>query len=301
MEGIIFDIQKFALHDGPGIRTAVFLKGCPLKCVWCCNPESQSAEPQCAIINERCNHCLKCTIVCKAEAFVDENNHLSINQKLCNACGTCVAKCSENALKMYGYSASTDTIMNEVLKDKAYYDNSGGGITLTGGEPMEQPEFLFELLTKAKQAGLHTCVETSGYSKKENYQRILPLVDLFFVDYKLTDSLMHKQYTGKGNEKILSNLKFLYDNRAQLIIRCPIIPGINDTPEHFKGIAALSTHFPNISGVEIMPYHSYGSHKYAQIGRTAYPVIPDSENKEIASDWLSSILKLGGHKTFISK
>ena len=301
MEGIIFDIQKFALHDGPGIRTAVFLKGCPLKCVWCCNPESQSILPQLGTLKDRCINCHKCIPTCKTGALSLENNNLKVNHKQCNACGSCLKECDKNALKIYGYFMSSDRIIAEVLKDKDYFDNSGGGITITGGEPMEQPEFLIELLKKAKKADLNTCIETSGYAKKKNFQYLLPLVDLFYVDYKLTDNLKHRHFTGKGNEEILANIKFLHDNNAQIIIRCPIMPGINDTLEHFKGIAALSTNFPKIKGVEIMPFHNFGTHKYDQTGKTANLGSLVSVDPQTVHTWMRNIIELGGHKTFVSK
>ncbi len=300
MEGTIFDIQKFALHDGPGIRTAVFLKGCPLKCIWCCNPESQSADLQIGFSSSRCNNCFKCIPICKQKALQIDKDKLSIDYKLCNACGLCAGECHKNALKVYGYKIEAAAVIAEAVKDKAYYDNSGGGITFTGGEPMEQIDFLVELLTKAKHAGLQTCIETSGYAPEADFRKVLPLTDLFFVDYKLTDNFYHKRYTGKENELILINIKLLHDQGAKIIVRCPIIPEINDTDDHFHGIAQLSNTFTRLLSVELMPYHDYGSHKYAEIGKTLYPIDSNTVTHEKANYWLHKIISFGGRNIFLN-
>ncbi|HEX2395228.1 MAG TPA: glycyl-radical enzyme activating protein, partial [Bacteroidales bacterium] len=186
MEGVIFDIQKFALHDGPGIRTAVFLKGCPLSCVWCCNPESQRLKPGFSYNREKCSGCNKCIPLCPHECLRISEDKISVDFNSCPACGNCVDVCSGNALRIYGYYADTEDIITEVLKDKDYFDNSGGGLTLTGGEAMIQFDFAMKLMRTAKKRGLHTALETCGYAETTQFEQIMPYVDLFLFDYKHT-------------------------------------------------------------------------------------------------------------------
>lgn len=293
MQGMIFDMQKFALYDGPGIRTVVFLKGCPLKCVWCCNPESQQYLPQIAYRANKCTSCYSCLPVCEKQALQPAENKIKVDFKSCTACGTCLTECPTDALALYGYKADAETIMNEVLKDKMYYENSGGGLTLSGGEPMEQIEFTTALLQQAKANGLHTCIETSGYAPQTDFENILPLTDLFLYDYKHTDTYWHRRYTGKNNDRILSNLDFLYQQNASILIRCPVIPGINNNAEHFKGITLLSRKYPKLKGIEIMPYHDYGTHKYRQIGKSLYPIEAKTVSKEKTKTWIAELRNMG--------
>ncbi len=221
--GIVFDIQRFSLHDGPGIRTTVFLKGCPLRCAWCHNPESWLPEPQMMIKNGQ--------------------------ERIC------------------GSIMTVEKVMTEVIADEAYYRNSGGGLTVSGGEPMLQFPFLKALLKSAGEQGLHTCLETSGYCRSDQIKGIIPLADLFLFDIKLLDEEVHKQYTGVGNTLILKNLDLLHHSGAKIILRCPIIPGINDTDAHITSVAQLAERYPNISGVEIMPYHDMGKGKWRELGK----------------------------------
>ena len=202
MTGIVFDIQKFALYDGPGIRTVVFLKGCPLKCAWCCNPESQSRQPQLSYNQEKCRHCFSCVPVCssKAHKILDGKHRLDFGK--CCAIGACVAECAYDALKIMGKRLESDLVLEQVIKDQAYFEKSGGGLTLSGGEPMMQFDFTLELLQKAKKRGLNTCVETCGYAPIHHFRQILPLVDHFLYDYKLTDNSLHQRYTGVPNDVI---------------------------------------------------------------------------------------------------
>lgn len=223
-QGIIFDIQRFSLHDGPGIRTTVFLKGCPLRCMWCHNPESWKLAP---------------------EQMTKENGESRIS----------------------GREMTADAVMEEVLADREYYENSGGGLTVSGGEPTLQLPFLLELLKVAKSAGIHTCLETSGYCEREKLDAVLPFVDLFLLDVKATDPERHKRFTGAENHLILENLDYLNRAGADILLRCPIIPGLNDKDEHIASVAALTREYPNIRGVEIMPYHDMGKGKWKELGR----------------------------------
>lgn len=270
MEGIIFDIQPFALHDGPGIRTTVFLKGCPLRCLWCSNPESFTLNAVLSHKKDRCIECFQCIQVCEPGALFEKEAKLIVLHKHCTACGKCIEVCPKDALKLVGYRESSANILKRVLKDRAYFDKSGGGITLSGGEPMMQANFATHLLKEAKKAGLHTCLETSGFASQADFERILPHVDLFLFDYKATGSAKHLALTQQKNEQILNNLHFLNDKRAQIVLRCPIIPHINDTSEHFKAIDQLAAELENVIEVEQLPYHHFGAHKYEELGLKAF-------------------------------
>lgn len=265
--GIIFDIQRFSLHDGPGIRTTVFLKGCPLHCIWCHNPESWSRKPQLMFSAEKCRQCMACAGSCPNSVHIQKLGEHVLDDKNCDACGKCVTQCAYGALKMSGEEMDVDTVLKEVCADKSYYDNSGGGVTISGGEPMLQFSFLQTLLREAKKQGLHTCLETGGFAQKEEFESIRKDVDLFLFDIKHTDDAAHKKYTGVSNQRILANLDDLYRKGAKLRLRCPLIPGINDTDEHIAGIAALTRKYPELCGVEILPYHDMGKGKWNQIGR----------------------------------
>ncbi len=291
--GIIFDIQRFSLHDGPGIRTTVFLKGCPLRCKWCHNPESWSREPQLMFYKEKCVQCLECTGSCSKSVHVfKQGKHIPDYQK-CDACGECIASCAYGALKLSGEEMDVDTVLKEVGADKSYYENSGGGLTVSGGEPMLQFSFSEALLGEAKKLGLHTCLETGGFAGKEQFARIAGNVDLFLYDMKHINDEAHKKYTGVSNQIILDNLDYLYHTGSKIRLRCPIIPGINDTDEHIGGIASLARKYPKLTGVEILPYHDMGKGKWNQIGKV-YELSDlkntDQEQKDIL---LRSFLKAG--------
>lgn len=300
MKGLVFDIQKFALHDGPGIRTTVFLKGCGMRCLWCCNPESQRFKPTLRFVSERCTNCMKCLSSCNAAALYQKDGLLIINYATCTACGNCINECDQDALLIVGSTMSADDVLKEVFKDKAYFNHSGGGVTFSGGEPVEQLSFLLELLTKAKRAGLHTCVETAAYLPRDNYLDILPFVDLFCIDFKAEKS-HYARLTGMGSGTVLSNLRMLHDKGAQIIVRCPIIPQLNDTEEHWREIASLSNELPHLKGIELLPYHEYGMHKYGQTGRKPFPIVSGTVQSGIALDWIRQIEAFGGINVFIDQ
>lgn len=300
MEGIIFDIQKFALHDGPGIRTTVFLKGCPLVCKWCCNPESQELKEQLAYDSDKCKDSLACVATCKPGAHSSLFNYHRFNRSKCTACGDCANSCSNNALKFYGYRQTSDDVITEVLKDFDYYRNSGGGLTLSGGEPLMQILFATEILKKAKEANIHTCIETSGFADRDKIENVAKYTDLFLYDYKMTNDKQHLKYIGVSNQKIIENLGLLATLKKEVILRCILIPGLNDNEQHFRAIANLSNKYTNISKVELMLYHDYGSHKYAPIGMKYWPEAPAATTPKAKGDeWLAAIKKLGGKNIFI--
>lgn len=264
---MIFDLQRFAVHDGPGIRTTIFTKGCPLRCVWCHNPESQMFRPQLRYLSARCISCEACTRVCPKDVhcFSEEMRH-EVNFSACAVCGKCVETCPSGALEFYGQERDIDTLLEMVLRDRKFYETSGGGLTLSGGEPMAQFQGSLELLRKAHSANIHTCLDTCGLADPEKYLEILPWVDLFLYDYKLSSTQKHAQYTGHGNELILKNLRLLSEKGAQIILRCPIIPDINDDDAHLRGIAELAEELGGIREVNLMAYHDVAKGKTPQMG-----------------------------------
>ena len=292
MKGIIFDIQKFALHDGPGIRTTVFLKGCPLSCKWCSNPEAILVSPQLSFYKDRCKDCLDCVEVCDTGALIDSNGKLIVDFHKCNACGDCVNLCDEKALNIFGYEISAEEVVNEVVKDKLYFQKSGGGITLSGGDALLQYDFAKEILKLSKEYGISTCLQTEGYSPTEKFKEILPYVDHFLFDYKIGDSELHRRYTGVSNDLILKNLDFLLKNNTRVILRCVIIPGINNTSKHFNSIAQLYFKYENIDKIEIIPYHNYGEKKYELIDKEYSFDIKTVSDQE-TNKWITALEQLG--------
>ncbi len=267
MTGTIFNIQKFSINDGPGIRTTVFMKGCPLRCLWCHNPESNSSKLEMFFNAEKCVGCRRCAGACKRGGHIFGEASHSYLRESCIMCGECAKECLTDALEVVGREASVDEVIADVMRDKIFYDNSGGGMTLSGGEPMAQFEFTYGLLKAAKEKGLHTCIETCGFAKSENYAKIVPLIDIFLFDYKETDPVRHKEYTGVDNRLILENLKMLDEMGAKIILRCPIIPTLNDREEHFKGIADMANSLKNVLEINIEPYHPLGSGKSETLGK----------------------------------
>lgn len=294
MTGTIFDIQRFALHDGPGIRTTVFLKGCLLSCTWCCNPESQQPQSQLGYDADKCTNCLRCVSVCPTGALTEKDKTLEVAFDLCNACGNCMEECPESAIKIFGYQADSQYIIDQVARDKEYFDNSGGGLTISGGDPLFQPEFTLDLLKRAKTLNINTCVETSAFTSREVLEALLPWVDYFYIDYKITGEERHKQFTGVSSIQVLENIDFLSLHNACIVLRCTIIPGINDNDEHFRAIAGMSSKYEAIRQVHILPYHRYGESKYKQIGLDLPEVATESANNEMVNLWINRISELGG-------
>lgn len=269
-EGVIFDIQRFSIHDGPGIRTLVFFKGCNLRCPWCSNPESQNFDPELFFHPEKCIGCLACINVCSQNAIKrKENGQIVFQRELCQNCGSCTLVCNAKAREMKGRKMKVQEVIDEVKKDEAFYVNSGGGVTLGGGEPLARPEFAKSILVECKKSGIHTAIETAGYVKWSNFEKVLPYTDLFLYDLKHMNPKIHKEYIGVDNSMILSNLRKLTRSTTNIIIRTPIIPGFNDQEAQILAIARFISKL-NIRELHLLPYHQYGEEKYRFLGRE-YP------------------------------
>ncbi len=287
-KGLIFDIQKFCINDGPGIRTTVFFKGCNLKCNWCHNPESHLRKPELFYDAEKCVICGRCGVLCPQSAHLFGDGH-EINRDACILCGLCADGCTCEALEIAGKEMDAKEIIAEVLKDKVFYKNSGGGMTLSGGEPLMQFDFVYELLKLAKQNDIHTCIETCGYAKTEDMLRIAEFTDIFLYDWKITDENLHEKYTGVKNGIILENLRKIDEMGSKIILRCPIIPGVNDTDGHFNGIADIVNSLKGILAVEIEPYHSLGNSKYAKLGKAEKQSSFEEPCKHQVENWIRQI------------
>lgn len=262
--GTVINIQKYSVHDGPGIRTTVFFKGCPLKCWWCHNPESQSIKHEIMFFEERCTGCGVCVKRCSQKAIEIKEGYPVLDEEKCLLCGKCADFCPNNAKEQVGKDITVQELMKEIMKDEVFYNESGGGVTFSGGEPLIHTEFLNEVLKLCKTRGIHTTVDTSGYALWENIDKIADKVNLFLYDLKFMDNEKHKKYIGVENVVILENLKRLSDIGANIYIRMPIIAGINDDDFHIdesiKFISKL-----NISQVNLLPYHKMGMDKYKRL------------------------------------
>ncbi|MDO5479461.1 MAG: glycyl-radical enzyme activating protein [Clostridia bacterium] len=263
--GKVFNIQRFSTSDGPGIRTTVFLKGCPLSCIWCHNPESQKAASEIMYVADKCIGCKECALVCKNNAHLfSGGSHMFMRGK-CIGCGCCISRCNADALLYTGEEMDADKVLDEVFKDILFYRKTGG-MTLSGGEPLMQYDFSLKLLKGAKEKGVHTAVETSGYYPGKLYE-IAKYTDLWLYDVKIFDESEHIKYTGVSNKLIMENLKYLNATGSEIILRCPIIPGINLTDEHFEKIVELSASVSSVKKVQFMPYHPLGTEKMKSLGR----------------------------------
>jgi pyruvate formate lyase activating enzyme len=263
--GIIFDIKKFSIHDGPGIRTTVFLKGCPLNCAWCHNPESQTIRPERIFRQNRCIGCDTCLTICQAGAISKNGTGITTNDDLCTLCGDCVENCYAGAREIIGRKVSVAEVMAEIEKDIAFYDESGGGVTFSGGEPLLQRDFLQALLRACREKEIHTTVDTSGFAPWATFEHIRADVNLFLYDLKLIDNTGHQKFTGVPNQLILQNLQSLSRQRHNVIIRVPIIPGITDDDENIRQIGAFVAALPQAHPIELLPYHHIGADKYHRL------------------------------------
>jgi len=266
--GRIFNIQRFSVQDGPGIRTAVFVKGCPLRCPWCCNPESQNSFLEVGHIDSLCNHCGRCLEVCEPKAISLAEKGIHIDRDRCTNCGLCVPVCAANAMRLFGQDLSLDELLDELRKDSLYYRNSGGGITVSGGEVLLRPKHTAAILKAAQEMGYHTAIETSGYSTQTALDTVLEYLDLALYDLKIMDPAKHLEVTGVPNGPILRNAKRVLERGVPMVIRVPLIPGLTTTEENIREIARFVKEEldPGVP-VNILPYHRFGMAKYDMLDR----------------------------------
>ncbi len=288
MKGTVFNIQRFSIQDGPGIRTTVFMKGCPLRCLWCHNPESGRIASELFYDPGKCIGCGRCVPACTRRGHAITDGIHTLDRSGCTGCGECAEVCPASALELCGREWEAADVIAEVLRDKPFYGDTGG-MTLSGGEPMLQVDFTLELLRLGKEAGLHICMETCGYADPDAYRAVSPYVDLFLYDYKETDPIRHKEYTGVSNERIRGNLRMLDELGAKSILRCPIIPTLNDRADHFEGIAAMAESLANVQEIHIEPYHPLGKSKAERLGKEyALESLGFPEKEEVAR-WIESV------------
>ena len=300
IKGIVFDIMHFSTRDGPGIRTTVFLKGCPLHCLWCHNPESQSLRLELMLRPNLCITCLACIPACPEGAITLIGGEFITDRSKCNLCGICVETCTAEARVIVGREMTVAEVMAEILKDTIFYDESGGGVTFSGGEALMQQKFLLELLRACKEKGIHTTVDTSGYANWAVLDSMRPYVDLFLYDLKALDDKVHRQFTGVSNQLILANLSRLSELGHPVILRMPLIPGVNDSDESIQAVGRFAASLPNLVRLDILPYHQAGIEKYRRLDKVyglAEIAPPSGEKVEIIAGVLRGFhlnIQVGG-------
>ncbi len=293
IRGIISQIQRWSIHDGPGIRTTVFLKGCPLACTWCHNPELQDAAPEVMLYPDRCAVCGDCVAVCSSGALELEEGKLIFKRDYCSACGLCVMVCPRQAREMVGLIVSSADVVQEALRDLPFYSLSGGGITVSGGEPLAQARFAGSILRRAKQAGLHTALDTSGHAPQEFLAQVSEFADLILYDLKQMDPALHKDQTSVRNELILGNLKWLLERGVRVWVRVPFVQGLTGTMENIRAIARFLSDEPHPEWVELLPYHELALGKYRALER-AYLLQHDAVPPKEALETAKAILEQSG-------
>lgn len=289
MKAVVFNVQRYCLHDGPGIRTTVFFKGCPLHCLWCHNPESQSVGQQLMYHESKCTGCGKCLGFCEARVRDPERpGYIRMNPAGCILCGKCVDACYRGANEICGESVDVDALFADVLKDKMFFGKNGG-LTLSGGEPAMQPEVSLELIRRARAEGIGTVIETCGFGSRSFYAEAADLGASFYYDLKALDAEKHKRLTGVPNDLILSNLDYLMSRGADIVLRLPLIPGYNDSPEDLDLLAQfLARHEDQYDHAEIMKYHNLGISKAKSLSR-AYDAPSDNATEEDAARWMKQL------------
>ena len=296
---VVFNIQKYSVHDGPGIRTTVFFKGCPLKCAWCHNPESHSIEHQLMLNSDKCVGCGKCENRCPHDAIKIVDGVSKLDKSKCQICKKCSLICPKQGIEYVGQTMEVKEMVKEILKDQMFYDESGGGVTFSGGEPMMQPDVVGEVAKRCQDFGVHTAMETSGFATWESFEKVLPHIDLFLIDIKAIQDDIHKEYVGASNQIILENIRKLSALGKKMWIRMPIICGINDGEENITATISFlkEIHFEHVN---LLPYHSIGKGKYTKLGKEyTLPEIKepsDTHMKELAQQFTNNGMrvKVGG-------
>ena len=287
-KGLVFDIKRYAINDGPGIRVAVFLKGCNLRCAWCHNPEGIQPGVEKMYIDSKCIACGTCVSVCPAEALTLASNKIVTDTDRCTLCGKCAEVCPAKAFEMSGQMMSVEEVMEAIEKERVFMEQSGGGVTFSGGEPLLQPDFLTGLLKECGKRGIHRAVDTAGHVKTEILLEAAKHTDLFLYDLKMMDPGLHQAWTGVGNELILNNLRAISEAGSEIIVRVPLIGGVNDHEENIRQTSAFIAALSGSPGeVHLLPYHSIAQHKYVKLGRSEEFALledPDKETLEKAVD-----------------
>ncbi len=297
MTGLIFNIQRFSVNDGPGIRTTVFFKGCPLHCRWCHNPESISPHKELILREDRCVRCGDCMKLCRNGAISEDHGAYVTSRERCQQCGDCVEECYAEAREIVGYELTVDALMEEIGKDLVFFDQSGGGVTFSGGEPLLQHEFLTAALEACQQKKYHTAIDTTGFTSPAILERVSAYVDLFLFDLKTLDDARHKEYTGVSNHLILENLGRLSRWKKNVIVRVPVIPGVNDQAEDIHKLGDFVASLGNIREIQLLPYHETGVDKYHRLG-TRY-TMPQTTSP--TTEHINEIVtQLRGHVSLVS-
>lgn len=282
--GTVLNIQRFCTDDGPGIRTTVFLKGCPLHCIWCHNPESQFRRPEIMYNAEKCLACGRCGSVCPQKCHCFDGKH-TFEPDTCIDCGACTVACPTKAIERYGKELSSGEVLHEIEKDKIFYKTSGGGVTVSGGEPLFQADFTSDILKSCQKNGIHTAIETSGFSDESTLLSVIKYCDLILFDIKETDTERHKRYTGVPLKPILTNLNIINESKIPFVIRAPIIPTINDRESHFRALRSIRDSMEACQQIQIMPYHRIGSYKYKLLNRDYICNDISEPTKEMIEAW----------------
>lgn len=292
MLGTILDIKRYAIHDGPGIRTTVFLKGCPLACEWCHNPESQRERPEILYYKDQCTLCGACISACKQGAIGVVDDHLTLDQSLCVGCGDCVNVCPNGARELVGREMSVEQVVKDVVKDTLFYEESGGGVTFSGGEPLMQAEFARDIAARCHELDIHTALDTSGYSSESKLVKVADVIDLFLYDIKVVDDAVHLAYTGVSNRSILRNLRVLNEMRKRIWIRFPLIPGVNDDDRSLSDLVDLLAPLRAVEAIQVLPYHRAGAGKYRRLGREYIFAETEEPSGEDVATYLSKETEL---------
>jgi pyruvate formate lyase activating enzyme len=292
--GRIFNIQRFSVQDGPGIRTTVFMKGCPLACPWCSNPESQQSHPELAHVDSLCDGCGDCLPVCEPKAVSLKGEKVEVDRKLCDNCGRCVEVCTPGSLKIFGREVSVEEAMREIERDAPYYRNSGGGVTASGGEPLRQPRFVASLFARCREAGIHTALDTCGYAPREALRSVLEHTDLVLYDLKLIDDALHGEILETSSRPILDNARFVAASGIPLVIRIPLVPGFTDTEENIRAIVRFIEDLgEGVTAINVLPYHRLGLDKYQMLDRDYRPGELTTLSEERLQAVVASLAALG--------